>query len=647
MYKVTIPTSLTAVLNFGEEATLSELKRAAADRLFIHIPRMLEENAERRQCLSALSEKIRFFEKNGIETVIWISPLLGFSGSSEEGCEGFTRVKKLHDGKEYKGVFCPMDDGFSEASAAFVKALAQTGAKLIMLDDEFCLSGRGDGGIGCCCEAHLQAYAARIGEMLSREQICEKAFCGSGNTYRNAWMELQGETLLTFAEKLRKAVDSVNPQIRMGFCAGRTSWDVEGVDAIRLSRAFAGKTKPILRLAGAPYWTRKSPDWTGGLQGIIEATRLQAHWCADAGIEIFSEGDVNPRPRFAVPAAFLEGFDMAMRADGNTDGCMKYMLDYFGSPKYETGYIDRHIRNRMTFDGIEEMFAGKDAVGVNIFENMFLLRDRKFPDTPGEFEEGEFPADNDKFRIMPTASQVFACENSLPITYGDFSAPTIVFGENAHYIPENVPYLILDGCAAKILINRGWDIGAEGFTKEHGVWCETDEKDGERERTPSMQCVYRAKLKPGAEVESMYEGENTRFPAMYRYENKKGQRFLVYTFDAYTCRTLGKAGESGGMFAGYSRQKRLLGGLAWMSGSHIAVSCAGNPWLYMLCKKKDGVMAVGLWNFFEDEIFSPTVRLDRAYEEVRFLNCDGILERDTVKLSDSIAPYGFVAFEVR
>ncbi|MBE7063366.1 MAG: hypothetical protein E7390_06250 [Ruminococcaceae bacterium] len=643
MYKITIPASLVSILEFGEGATLSELRRAGAERLFVAFPHMLGDDCERQERLRAFSEKILFFEENGIETFAWI-PLLGFSGDSEEGCEGFTRVHKLHDGKPYKGVFCPMDEGFAKAAENLIVALSQTGVKGIILDDEFCLSGRGDGGIGCCCEKHMEEYCARIGESITREELRDRAFCGGRNKYRDAWMELQGDTMLQFARCLRKAADSVNPDIRFGFCAGRTHWDVEGVSAIQLARALAGKTKPIMRLAGAPYWVKGSLAWPGGLQGIIEAARLQAHWCAGTDVEFFAEGDTNPRPRFAVPAAFLEGFDMALRADGSTDGCLKYMLDYTASPTYETGYIDRHLRNQPLYDGIEDMFSEKKAVGVNIFENMFLLRDRTFPEKPEEFPANTFPADNDKYRVMPAASQVFACENSLPVLYGDLSVPTIVFGENAYHVPLDAPYLILDGRAACILKDRGIDVGADSLLPESGVYYEVDEKDGERERTVISQLVYRAELKDGAESQSRYEGEKGGMPAMYRYENDAGQRFLVYTFDAYSCRTLDRG--CGGMFSGYSRQKRLFSGIEWLCGKRVVASCTGNPWLYMLCKEKENKVAVGLWNFFEDAVFAPTVKLNKAYTHIRFLNCSGTLSGDTVQLSDTLIPYSFAAFEV-
>lgn len=644
MYKLTIPISLSALENYGEAATLAEVKRAGADGVFIHLPRMFSDEKARDAALQSFAEKMRFFEKNGIEVTLWISPLIGFSGSPETGCDGFTRVKKLHDGKEYKGVFCPMDPGFSDAACAFLRAAAETGVKCIMLDDEFCLSGRGDGGMGCCCERHMAEFSRRVGEEITREELCDKAFCGGKNKYRDTWLDLQGETLLQFAESLRRAVDTVNPGIRFGFCAGRTSWDTEGVDAIRLTKALAGNTAPMLRLAGAPYWTNGSMVWLCGIQGVIEAARLQSRWCKGEGVEIISEGDVSPRPRFIVPAAFLEGFDMAMRADGGTDGIMKYMLDYDGSPTLETGYIDRHVRNQVLYKGIEEMFARKEAVGVNIFENMSQLRHAVFPDNPADFEPNDFPANNNKFHVMPAASQVFACENSLPITYGNVSAPTIVFGENARHIPLDAPMLILDGAAAAILHGRGVDAGLSEFEPATGAAIELFIKDGERERACRHKKVYRVVCRDGAEIESIYQGPCGEMPALYRYENKNGQKFLVYTFDARDCRALGHM--QGYMFSGHRRQRAIVGGIEWMVGEKLPAKCCGNPKLYLLCKKGEDKMSVGIWNFCEDEIIEPVITLNRAYDKVRFLGCDGYMKEDKVILSKALPPFGFAAFEV-
>ena len=66
----------------------------------------------------------------------------------------------------------------------------------------------------------------------------------------------------------------------------------------------------------------------------------------------------------------------------------------------------------------------------------------------------------------------------------------------------------------------------------------------------------------------------------------------------------------------------------------------------MVASKNEKAMSVALANIFLDDIYEPVVRLDKEYSEIRFVNCTGRLEGDTVYLSD-IPPYGFVAFEVK
>ena len=56
-------------------------------------------------------------------------------------------------------------------------------------------------------------------------------------------------------------------------------------------------------------------------------------------------------------------------------------------------------------------------------------------------------------------------------------------------------------------------------------------------------------------------------------------------------------------------------------------------------------MSVSLSNVHLDDVFDAEIRLDRAYREIRFLNCSGKLDGDRVTI-DHIPPYGFAAFEV-
>ena len=50
-------------------------------------------------------------------------------------------------------------------------------------------------------------------------------------------------------------------------------------------------------------------------------------------------------------------------------------------------------------------------------------------------------------------------------------------------------------------------------------------------------------------------------------------------------------------------------------------------------------MVIGIWNFFEDEVFEPVIELGQNYESAEFLCGLGTLEAGVCRLTD-IPPFG-------
>ena len=86
-------------------------------------------------------------------------------------------------------------------------------------------------------------------------------------------------------------------------------------------------------------------------------------------------------------------------------------------------------------------------------------------------------------------------------------------------------------------------------------------------------------------------------------------------------------------------QRQLASSIEWLSRGRLPAVCLGNPDLYMICKQDDDGMAIGLWNIFADEIEKPVIRLSHSYRSAEFINCEGILEGDEIRLS-AVPPYG-------
>lgn len=349
-------------------------------------------------------------------------------------------------------------------------------------------------------------------------------------------------------------------------------------------------------------------------------------------------------------------YDMIIRADGATCGTLKYMLDYNSSADYETGYIDRHLKNSEVYAEIENRFKGT-TVGLRIFEYPELLKSLEFSQ--------DYPFE--RYQVfLPLVSQLFTGDNSLPTTYTDCGGASLVFGENANYIDTSMLSngMILDAAAAKILSKKGIDVGLEEYSRTDSPTSEFFNEYNEQTTATTFDgsVFYNFKLKPSAKVLSQFfctprglgvipslENINSyrHFPACYIYENSNAQRFMVYSFSAQTV-IVGNEGWASGVFRSYTRQKQLADGIKWLQkGKSLPAMCFKNPQLYILCKRNGNELTVGLWNIFSDSVLNPKIELDGNYSELDCYGCSGKIEGNSVILNNDIPPYGYAFFTVK
>lgn len=652
MYQVYIPIFNRKRTEAQKASLLRALKQAKPQMVFLVFNRIL--------CSSQMLDKeVRFFgenrdflQENGFEVGAWLAPTIGYGGRFDGDNGAFERYTRIRftNGQTAAGAYCPLDLKFREDFLNTIRAVAGTGIKKLLLEDDFVLSGgKGyPGALACCCDLHLKQLESMLGEKVSLKMLRKELFSGGQNRWRDVWVDLQGQTLRDLAADIEKAAHEVNPQLQIGLSANASSYEMECVPFPELVRIIAGNLQPFARMTGAPYWKNALT-----LSANIDAVRVQSHWCGD--MELLTEGDTYPRPRHWVPAAFLEGYDMVLRADGGSSGILKYMLDYNSTAEYEMGYVLRHNKDEPHYQEIERRFSGKRAVGLNLFEIM-----NKFPHK--EYGEDETI---DSFCVraeLPLMSQWLTADNSIPTTYGARDCASMVIGENARYVDNEILNngVILDTQAAKILAKAGVDIGLCSW--EHAKVPVAEEFPDYEERTIAGfdrddGVFYRFILDGRAHVLSWFltgsheglavlpaEDDCEKFPACYFYENSRGQRFMVYSFVAGSVYVT--TGWHNGLFRNYCRQRQLAEGIASLQGRPLPAMCFQCPELYILCKKDENTMAVGLWNFFPDTIYTPDIHLDDFYSQIDFYNCAGKLDGDKVRLSTDIAPYGFALFTV-
>lgn len=654
MYKLCVPVMVTGRDKEDMLMLAEQLRVCKTDEIFIVFDRVLDSETMLREKIKCFTAAKEFFEDNGFTVNAWIAPSVGYGskGSADNNApDKYTRIV-TDRGRVTGGAYCPLDKNFTDDFMNTIEAVAKTGVGAIMFEDDYTLSG---GKMfhehGCCCEKHMEILRERLGENISRETLSEKLYAPECLKYRHEFLRLMGETLAQLTERIEKTIHSVNPKIRIGLSANASSYRMEGIDFGQLSKLTAGDTKPFIRLTGAPYW-----DQVPSFGANIEAIRVQTKWLKDSGAELICEGDVYPRPRYWVPSAYLEGYDMILRADGGCDGILKYMTDYTSRTTYETGYIDRHVKNLPHYEEIERRFGGKEAVGLNIAEYTSVFENADFGDDVTRENYHNYGG------YQPLVSQWFAVDNSIPCVYGKNDCASLVFGENARYIDEDILKngVILDAYAAKILMQRGIDVGIRALKKTTAMpveyFCEFDDYTVASANPDAV--YYDMEISEEAELLSEFLkigggfgnysehlwNSAQRCPACFLYENKDGYRFMIYSFVAEL--SWAKGIWNKGLFRNYYRQAQLCGGIERLQGKKLPAMCLKNPELYILCKKDGKSMTIGLWNFFADGVTEPKIILDEKYTDADFYNCKGSLNGDSIVLDTEIAPYSFAFMTV-
>ncbi|MBE6589434.1 MAG: hypothetical protein E7643_04580 [Ruminococcaceae bacterium] len=601
---------------------MKELKRFDAERVFLALDTYETNIKKRKAAMEELCDNCRFFKEQGLQVGAWIWT---FWVKNNQTFRNMRSIK----GTEIGEFMCPTDENFAKFATDYVEEIARCGVDIIQFDDDFRYGFLSDSA-ACLCDGHVAAINRITGEASSWEEISHHVTHGGKNKFRDAFLKANGDSMRSFAAALRRAVDRVDPHIRISLCTCLSTWDLDGTDARELATILAGDTKPLLRLIGAPYWAVKG-NWGNALQDVIELERMESAWTKNDSIEIMAEGDAYPRPRTLCPAAYLEGFDTAIRASGCTDGILKYGIDYWSNADYETGYARFHEHNRAVYSKIDQMFRGKNPCGIRVYESMKKIGDMVMPTKVNKEIDIES-------LFFSKAARTLAY-NSIPTTYEGEGICGIVFDENARNLSLDVLSngLIIDIAAAEILTERGIDVGIETIGEATGGQCERFIDDNNHILTGGAT-AYDIKLKDSAEILSDIDTPKGVLPMSYRYENADGNRFLVLNINTRS--------NADNALKHYERSRQYAEQIPWLSGQKLPAYVYGNPALYMQCKHDNAALAVGLWNFFADPVLSPAVQLDGEYSSITCINCSGYIDKDRVILSD-IPPFGFVAFEVK
>lgn len=623
-------------------------REAKVDRVFLALGSYYGDREQQAHDIALLRENIAFYRNPtdesgnplpGYEVGVWVNGL-GHGGqlcsADMERTRDITRIRCLLSGAENSDSLCPLDPIYRNMYASYLTELAALHPDIIMIDDDLRLAGHGAVSVGCACERHMAEYNRRAKEAgltahgYTREALAELVYGGKPTPERKLWLELMGDTLCDYARDLRAAVDAADPTVRLGHCACLPTWDQDGVDSITLAKIFAGNTAPYLRLIGAPYWNCHHNFRTTDLGAIINLIRMERAWCTEyaPGMELMAEGDVYPRPRFEVPASYLECYHQALTADGLPD-ILKYMFVYDYEPSYEEGYLRLHCGKEPLRAAISDAFADTEAAGIFVYEKMQKLCDT---DLTGISPYTVFE------RFTP-ASANYISRMGLPASYEKtaYTPTTLVFGENAKYIPREMlnANLIVDAPAARYLLARGVALGITAVAEMAHPERETLGTPMREYPVDTEGTFYR--LTPTEDTAVLGTYDNGA-PSTVCHRRADGTTVLVYAFD------MESVNFDSVFMKNYARRRHILD----LQKEFDLPVCVPEAGLFVICRKNAHKTVVGMWNFGMDiALPQDAITLDRAGVTAYPIGTGHIAQfGDTVSYKDDIAPFCFGGFAV-
>ena len=380
-------------------------------------------------------------DRPGAEIGWWVAPSIGsargFPGQPVMDSEGQT-----NNGR------CPLSDEFAEAFCKMIVAgISKARPRVVFFEDDFTLGNQVSLNAmrGCFCPLHCAALAKRVGKTYSPAEIAKFFYSPADENLqvRQAFAETARDSLVALAKRIRAAIDTVDPTIRVCVCQSiGVDWDGNATEA--LARAFAGTTRPMVRVYGSAYEDENHVE-------ILPQRLSHTVWTLEnvpRDVEMIHETDAYPHTRFYNSSLFLLSELSAAVAVG-AEGSYFYGTQYLDQPLSDTGYFDRLKEYRTRLGVVRDLRATMRPCGVRaVF-------------TPAEvyLRRASAPA---YFNGMLLTIGHFLGKMGLPLTTVSDAPVAVLHGHTVDVLTDDEIRtllsggLLLDGLAAQKLTQRGF-----------------------------------------------------------------------------------------------------------------------------------------------------------------------------------------------
>jgi len=523
------------------------------------------------------------------------------------------------DGRKSKiDATCPLDtdfqEGFTENFATIVK-IASPG--LITIEDDLNL---GHAGLGCFCPLHLEEFAKRQGRYLSREELFDifNQETPERMKLRKDWATLSRDTLVEFASLIREKVDKIAPETRILLHQSGGA-DRDGDNTEALTKAFAGKTRPLVRLYGATYGSDSAINIpTVSFHCLYSAQRLPADF------ELYHESDTFPNNRFYTSATKLKSF-MTLAFSYGLDDSIFWPVTMLDNPALDKGYLTMFKEEISRFNSIKTAVKDCRVEGCEIVYNP-VERLLKNPT-----EGYSWTNVTGRYGIPHTSV------NGKVKLISDNTVQTLSDEEIKKYLGGNI---FLDGRAAFQLSERGYGemIGAEvqPGNEINFIYEALRENAGYKNVNGKYMTNYLHYGRVGPEGGSFYQlnpikgseiitdfldpDEKPVTPGIIRFTNKLGGRIAITAFDF-------AVNNENSAILNFRKKEIIRQTIEWLGNEPLPVFVRQAPNVFCIfCRSKSNNYAViVIINLCSDQIQSVFLDVSPEWINSRFelLNKNG------------------------
>ena len=248
-------------------------------------------------------------------------------------CSRGRRSRQLHyrrmvsdTGVPSPSVACPLCPQWWDIFRRTYIDFARAGFQTIWIEDDFRFHNHDAGWGGCFCDEHLRTLRTLGITARDRTELIRNLNApGSVHPGRLIWMNLNRDTYIDLARRLRQAMDEIDPAIKLGLmCSGIPTHALEGRAWPDLLQALGGPDRAPVRPSGAAYREACRADF------VMPAANLSS--TIDVllpGTKAFFEIENAPMSRFA-KSNQLTAAQMAFALDGQCQGLTLDVLSFLG-----------------------------------------------------------------------------------------------------------------------------------------------------------------------------------------------------------------------------------------------------------------------------------------------------------------------------